>query len=111
MAMSESNDRLENLIRLLRTLPEDEIAVVQTFVEGLARRQAAVQEARAPYTVSTGVAEDVVYWTPPQQGSRDALLECVGIWEFGPGELDEILGDIEQSRMMELETEYAQLST
>ncbi len=37
------------------------------------------------------------------QGSLEDLLACTGIWEFDPGELDEILQDIEQSRLMELE--------
>jgi hypothetical protein len=36
-------------------------------------------------------------------GTLDDLLACVGIWQFEPGELDDILQDIEQSRLMELE--------
>jgi hypothetical protein len=37
------------------------------------------------------------------RGSLEDLLACTGIWEFDPGELEEILQDIEQSRLMELE--------
>jgi hypothetical protein len=36
------------------------------------------------------------------RGGLDDLLACVGIWQFGPGELEEILQDIEQSRLMEM---------
>jgi hypothetical protein len=43
-------------------------------------------------------------------GSLQDLLACVGIWEFEPGELDTILEDIEQSRLMELEEDYDSLS-
>jgi len=38
----------------------------------------------------------------PQGGVED-LLAVAGIWQFEPGELQEILQDIEQSRLMELE--------
>jgi hypothetical protein len=41
----------------------------------------------------------------PPRGSPEALLECAGIWEFEPGELDKILADIERARNIELETE------
>jgi hypothetical protein len=37
------------------------------------------------------------------QGSVDDLLAVAGIWQFEPGELHELLQDIEQSRLMELE--------
>jgi hypothetical protein len=37
------------------------------------------------------------------RGSLEDLLACTSIWRFEPGELDEILQDIEQSRLMELE--------
>ena len=37
------------------------------------------------------------------RGSRDDLLACAGSWQFEPGELEQILQDIEQSRLMELE--------
>ena len=38
-----------------------------------------------------------------KRGSREALLECIGIWAFDPGELDELLIEIEHGRLMELE--------
>jgi len=112
MAMSESSDRLENLIRLLRALPEDEIAAVQTFVEGLARRQVAVQETRAPYIVSTGTMgvmtclDEREYQIMPRLVNPDELLDLLasGPPGFLPGELDSLLVDIEHTREMELET-------
>ncbi len=41
---------------------------------------------------------------PP--GTVQDLLAVAGSWEFEPGELEEILQDIEQSRLMELEESY-----
>jgi len=37
------------------------------------------------------------------RGTLEDLLACTGIWKFEPGEMEEILQDIEQSRLMELE--------
>jgi hypothetical protein len=37
------------------------------------------------------------------RGTLEDLLACTSIWKFEPGELEEILQDIEQSRLMELE--------
>ena len=37
------------------------------------------------------------------QGTVADLLACAGTWKFDPGELEEILRDIELSRLMELE--------
>ena len=121
--MSESTDRWEDLIQLLRTLPEEQIAAVHAIVEGLVRRKVAVREAQVPYVVPVKAVEEVVHPTLPPQSSRAALLERVGIWEFEPSEPDEILGflasgppgflpgeldcllaDIEHAREIELET-------
>jgi hypothetical protein len=44
------------------------------------------------------------------RGSLEDLLTCTSIWRFEPGELEEILQDIEQSRLMELEETYDNLS-
>ena len=44
------------------------------------------------------------------RGSLEDLLACTSIWRFEPGELEEILQDIEQSRLMELEENNAGLS-
>jgi hypothetical protein len=104
MAVGESTERLENLIRLLRTLSREEVAAVCHFVEGLVQHRAILKDIQAPYVASAETAEATIYRTPPQ-GSGEALLECLGTWEFEPGELDEILADIERARMMELEEE------
>jgi hypothetical protein len=45
------------------------------------------------------------------RGSLEDLLACAGTWEFEPGELEEILQDIEQSRLMELEENDVSLPT
>ncbi len=37
------------------------------------------------------------------RGSLEDLLACTSLWRFEPGELKDILQDIEQSRLMELE--------
>lgn len=44
------------------------------------------------------------------QGNLRDLLDCVGIWDFEANELNEILSDIEQSRLMELEHQHDELS-
>lgn len=44
------------------------------------------------------------------RGSLEDLLACTSIWKFEPGELEEILHDIEQSRLMELEESRGSLS-
>lgn len=40
------------------------------------------------------------------KGNLDDLLACVGSWQFEPGELEEVLRDIEQARLIELEEAY-----
>ena len=92
MAVDESIERLENLIGLLRTLSDEDIAAVWHFVEGLVQRRAILKDIQAPYVTPAETAKETIYRTPPQ-GSREALLECLGTWEFEPGELDEILAD------------------
>jgi hypothetical protein len=47
--------------------------------------------------------------TPSALPAPDAFLECAGTWEFEPGEWEEILQDIEQSRLMELEEQHGGL--
>jgi hypothetical protein len=37
------------------------------------------------------------------QGTVEDLLACAGTWKFDPGELEEIMRDIEQNRLMELD--------
>lgn len=111
MAVGKHSNQLDDLIRLLRTLPEEEIAAVRVFVEGLVQRGATVKETLAPYAVSAEVAGNTGPRLPLSRGSREALLECIGLWKFEPGELDEILADLEESRLMELEEDYGDLFT
>jgi|GEM_PF-3169317 len=37
-----------------------------------------------------------------QKGTTQDLLACVGLWQFEPGELEEIMADIEQGRLLEM---------
>ena len=97
MAVGESMERLENLVRLLRTLSDEEVAAVWRFVEELLRHRAELKETQAPYVAPVKTAGEMNHRTPPR-GSREALLECLGTWAFDPGELDEIMADIEQVR-------------
>jgi hypothetical protein len=97
VAVGESMERLENLVRLLHTLSDEEIAAAWRFVEGLVRHRAELKETQAPYVAPAKTAEEAIHRTPPR-GSREALVECLGTWAFDPGELDEILADIEQVR-------------
>lgn len=55
---------------------------------------------------------DSIVPTKPEapQGTLEDLLGCTSIWRFEPGELEEILQNIEQSRLMELEESYDSLS-
>lgn len=89
------NKKAAQLAERVRTrlyeLPEDKVAEVLDFVEFLAERYAQPKE--IPIS---------------KRGSREALLECIGIWAFEPGELDELLTEIEHGRLMELE-EYERL--
>jgi len=39
----------------------------------------------------------------PQRGSPEALLLHAGQWQFEPGELDRLLAEIEQMRLLDLE--------
>ena len=111
MAVSESSDRLEDLIHLLRTLSEGEIAAVQIFAEELAQREVAVREAQAAYVVPARTAEEAVrlyerdHLAMPRLTNSEELLDFLA---FGPpgflsGELDRLLTDIEHMREMELE--------
>lgn len=72
------NERTAQLIKQVQShlsrLPEDKVAEVLDFVQFLAARSAPAGR--------------------PGRGSLGALQECVGFWEFQPGELDEILADI-----------------
>jgi len=85
---------MENLAQLrqatinrLNRLPPHRLAQALDFIDFLLERPGAVVPTRPE--------------TP--QGSLEDLLACTGIWEFESGELEELLEDIEQSRLMELE--------
>ena len=80
---------IEQVQQQLSNLPEDKVVEVLDFIQFLIARTTPTQEIL--------------------RSSPNALQECVGIWEFTPGELDDILAEIERSRLLELETRNDQL--
>ena len=112
MTVGTNNERWEDLIRRLRALSEEEIAAVWAFVEELARHEVSVQEAQPPYALRARTAEETVR---PDEQERQTLSqlttaeECLDFLASGPpgflpGELDQLLADIEHIREMELDT-------
>ena len=109
--MGKNSDPLDDLIRLLRTLPEEEIAAVRAFVEGLVQRGVAVKETPASYVVPITMLEKLAHSgeheclavSGPMTLDEALNLLASGPPGFLPGELDGLLADIEQSREMELE--------
>jgi len=109
--VGENTDRWEDLVRLLQTLSEEELAAVHNFVEKLTSHKMAVQEAHAPYVVPTATdvetsPDKIEHWTSLELATPDELLDFLasGAPGFLSGELDQLLADIEQTREMELET-------
>jgi len=83
----------QEAIERLDKLSPSRLLQVLDFIDFLLRRPAlpGIQEVTGP------------------RGSLEDLLAIVGIWEFEPGELEDILQGIEQSRLMELEESYDRL--
>jgi hypothetical protein len=88
---------MENLARLreatinrLNRLPPHRLVQALDFIDFLLERPSSL----VPHKPET------------PRGNLEDLLACTGIWEFEPGELEEILQDVEQSRLMELEETY-----
>jgi hypothetical protein len=112
MPVGLSDEQWEDLIRLLRMLPEEGIRAVQAFAEELARRETAVQEARAPYVAPAEVEEGKAHpdepepraISPPATPEQALDLISSGPPGFLPGELDQLLADIEHIREMELDS-------
>jgi hypothetical protein len=75
----------QSAIEKLNRLPREKLIEVLDFIEfitlRLREREALAEALPAP----------------------NAFVECAGTWEFEPGEQEEILQDIEQSRLMELD--------
>ena len=89
--MEDTTQLRQSTIEKLNALPQEKLIKVLDFIDFI--------------TVYPRKRE-----TPPDVlPASDAFLECVGTWEFEPGELEEILQDIEQSRLMELEEQHGGL--
>ena len=112
MPVGLSDEQWEDLIRLLRTLSEEGIRAVQAFAEELARRKTAVQETRAPYVAPAEVEEGKAHpderepWaiSPPATPEQSLGFLVSGPPGFLPGELGQLLADIEHIREMELDS-------
>jgi hypothetical protein len=72
---------------------QDVSIIVQAALEQYAQR--------VGLTITTSQSRFEV--RPDTLPAPDAFVECAGTWEFEPGELEEILQDIERSRLMEFE--------
>jgi hypothetical protein len=83
--MEDTTQLRQSVIEKLNALPHEKLIEVLDFIDFL--------------TVYPRKRET----TPSTLPAPDAFLECAGTWEFEPGELEEILQDIEQLRLMELE--------
>ena len=100
------------MIRVLDTLSDEDITAVRTLVEELAQRKVMAREAQAPYVVPTGAMEKVTRLneldrdTLPRPATTESALEFLssGPPGFLPGELEQLLADIEHLREMELDS-------
>jgi hypothetical protein len=81
--MEETKERLLNqLVAVVRELPEDKLLEVYDFAGYLQSKYSNQQ---------------------PERGSAEAILPHAGKLHFEPGELDQLLAEIEQMRLMDLE--------
>jgi len=81
--MDQIKERLlDQLVETARELPEDRLLAVLDFVGYLQSRYSQRR---------------------PQRGSPEAILQHVRKCQFEPGELDRLLHEIEQMRLMDLE--------
>ena len=85
--MQDVTQLQQSAINRVRLLDTDRLIQVIDFIDFLLER-----------TESSRITEP---GTP--QGSAEDLLAVAGIWQFEPDELQEILQDLERSRLMELE--------
>lgn len=78
---------LKRLVQTAEGLPDDKLSEIVDFAEFLDWKQDGVQKQE------------------PERGSPAAILRALdrGGLQFEPGELDELLADIEQSRLKDLE--------
>jgi hypothetical protein len=91
--MQSLKELKQSIVERLDLMPEPELREVLNFVDFMLVRS---------QTSDTLEGENGVIGVLP---APDAFLACAGTWEFEPGELEEIMRDIEQSRLMELEEE------
>ena len=85
--MQDVTQLQQSAIDRVRLLNTDRLIQVIDFIDFLLER-----------TESSRIDEPGI-----PQGSADDLLAVAGIWQFEPRELQDILQDIEQSRLLELE--------
>ena len=89
--MQNTKQLRQSAIDRLKLLPPSTLPEVIDFIDLLIERS------------------DKVVSNEEQLPSTDAFVNFAGSWDFEPGELDEILQNVEQSRLMELEKQHDQL--
>lgn len=89
--MQNTKQLRQSAIDRLKLLPPSTLPEVINFIDFLIERS------------------DKVVSQEKQLPAADAFVEFAGSWDFEPGELEDILQDIEQSRLMELEKQHDQL--
>ena len=80
--MEQTKERLLNqLVAVVQDLPQDKLLEVYDFA---------------------GYLQSKYSTRRPERGSAEAILQHVGKFRFEPGELDQLLEEIEQMRLMDL---------
>jgi hypothetical protein len=88
--MEQTKERLlDQLVETARELPKDKLLEILDFAGYLQSRYGQRR---------------------PERGSPEAILKHAGKFQFEPGELDQLLAEIEQMRLMDME-EHERLST
>ncbi len=92
--MEETAQLKQFIIEKLNLLSQDQLIKLLAFINSLI---SAFHDAKT----STDI--------PLSLPAPDAFIQYAGTWEFEPGELEKILQDIEQSRLMALEEDRGSL--
>lgn len=88
-SLSPEEQTKEMIAERLDRLPLPQLQQVLTFSDFILSEVEQAQQVTEPDTTPKGTVQD--------------LLALAGTWKFEPGELEEIMADIEQGRLLELE--------
>lgn len=93
-SLSPEEQTKEMIAERLDRLPLRQLQQVLTFADFILYQQSGSPAEPAPATTMRNALP-----------ATDAFVHLAGSWQFEPGELEEIMQDIEQGRLMELEQE------